>query len=293
MGAPKCGTTSLYFYLREHPEIFMSVPKEPLYFCKDLIDHKLRTKTEAEYLSFFAGAAGYSRVGEASTWYLYSSRAAAEIKQFAPEARIIIMLRKIPDAIYSLHSQYLYLGNESVDDFTRALRLEPLRKQGKAIPEGAYFPRGLIYTEVFLYARQILRYLREFDREQIVFITLDELRQSAEQVYKTVLEFLGLESYPKPQFEKHNSNSRFKTEFMQEFVKKIPGDTKETIRDFLPVKPCMQALEDIRPLMVKNTTRPPMSDRLYRKLVDQSAAEVRRVEKLIDKDLSGWLAVDR
>jgi hypothetical protein len=98
VGAPKCGTTSLSEYLKQHPEIFMSEPKEPHFFGTDLESYWggrfERYRDVHKYLSLFANVQDEIRVGEASPWYLYSKRAAEEIKQFNPASRIIILLRR-------------------------------------------------------------------------------------------------------------------------------------------------------------------------------------------------------
>src|SRR5436190_21521408 len=103
VGAPKCGTTAMYEFLKQHPQIFMT-RKEVDFFGSDLY-MKERIRDESAYLQLFAAATDEFRVGEGSVWYLYSKRAAAEIKRFVSDARIIIQLRDPTDMIYSLHSE--------------------------------------------------------------------------------------------------------------------------------------------------------------------------------------------
>src|SRR5579872_3244504 len=91
VGAPRCGTTAMFDYLGKHPEIFGAALKEPHFFGSDIAYP--RRPTLERYLSYFVGANGEKRVGEASTSYLFSKLAAAEIKEFSPSSRIIIMLR--------------------------------------------------------------------------------------------------------------------------------------------------------------------------------------------------------
>ena len=134
VGAPKCGTSALYEYLGAHPEIFMSPYKEPHFFGSDLQQRWRPTKSQ--YFSCFAKARDEKRVGEASVHYLYSKCAAAEIKEFCPEARIIIMLRDPVEMLYSLHSQSIFSGNEVINDFEEALEAEADRKLGRRIPRG-------------------------------------------------------------------------------------------------------------------------------------------------------------
>src|SRR5215471_2980035 len=91
VGAPKCGTTAIFDYLAQHPEVFLA-PKELHFFGSDL-NYPTRKVNEVEYLKWFESAKEERRVGEASVWYFYSQLAPQEIKQFSPDARIIISLR--------------------------------------------------------------------------------------------------------------------------------------------------------------------------------------------------------
>ncbi len=289
VGAPKCGTTSMYYYLQNHPDIYMSVPKEPLYFGSDLENHRLKTRNRKEYLGFFAGSAGHKKVGEASTWYLYSHSAAREIKQFSPTAKIIIMLRKIPEAMYALHSQYLYTGNENVESFKQALELEAQRAKGDRLPPGTYFPDGLLYSQVYRYARQIKRYFREFGRENVLIIPLEEMKEDVSAVYRRVLNFLGLHEFPSTRFKRYNSNCRLKSDLLQELVQWVPGETKQQLREVLPVRSCMEAWRKLEPAMVNYFSRPPMSFELQKELLEITRSEVNTLEELLDRDFSHWL----
>ena len=136
VGAPRCGTTTLYHYLRQHPNIFMSGYKEPHYFGKDLRKNKKLYFTNKEkYLDLFTKGLGKKAIGEASSYYLFSSLAPKEIFQFNPRAKIIILLRQPTELLYSYHSQLLYLGDECEKDFYKALNLENCRKKGKHLPD--------------------------------------------------------------------------------------------------------------------------------------------------------------
>lgn len=105
VGAPKCGTTALSTYLSEHREVFLSDPKEPNYFCSDLPERQVVSQME-DYLTLFEGALdGHSVVMEASTWYLVSRVAVANIMEFEPRARLIVMVRNPIDLVHSLHWQ--------------------------------------------------------------------------------------------------------------------------------------------------------------------------------------------
>jgi hypothetical protein len=114
VGAPKCGTTALYEYLQPHPRIFLSRIKEPHYFARDLGSYP-RIKTAQEYAGIFAESTSeHLALGEASVYYLRSAVAIPLIREFNPAARLIAMFRNPVDMVYSLHSQLLYVSEETV-----------------------------------------------------------------------------------------------------------------------------------------------------------------------------------
>ena len=103
IGAARSGTTSLYCYLKEHPQVFMSSPKEPHYFVplEDRVhagpgDQVSRSRLAArdinQYQSLFQGASSEKALGEASVWYLYHPEAAKRIKETLPGAKLIVVL---------------------------------------------------------------------------------------------------------------------------------------------------------------------------------------------------------
>ncbi len=159
VGAPKCGTTALYEYLRPHPNIFMPELKEPHFFAKDLGTYP-RIKTLEDYTGLFAGSTPeHLRVGEASVYYLRSSVAIANIHGFNPDARIIAMFRNPVDMVYSLHSQLLYWSEEIEPDFETAWRLQERRSQGLQLPPHSRGSFLLQYAQVGRFGTQTDRLL--------------------------------------------------------------------------------------------------------------------------------------
>ena len=106
VGAPKCGTTAWFEYLRTHPDIFFPPVKESCYFALDLPNFRL-TRTEADYAKLFAGAGNKRIIGEASAMYLFSSTAAEAIHAHNPRSKILIFLREQEEYLPSLHTHFL------------------------------------------------------------------------------------------------------------------------------------------------------------------------------------------
>jgi len=201
IGAPKCGTTSLYEYLKGHPEIYMSVAKEPRYFQPDFTGpgsaHDLHYGDDADrYLKLFEGAGDEKRLGEASAGYIYSEAAPRLIRDFQPDAHIIVMLRNPVEMIYSLHNQRVASGREDIADFAAAVAPEPAGRRS------LYLDRGR-------FGSHLPRWLDTFGRERVHVIIFEDMVRQPEATFRRVLEFLGVDpDYQPPSFAAHNTSHR-------------------------------------------------------------------------------------
>src|SRR5829696_5300628 len=126
VGAPKCGTTAWVEYLRTHPDIFFPNTKEDCFFALDLPGFRF-IQTEAEYSKLFAGSHGARVIGEASAMYLFSNAAADAIRNYNPDAKILIFLREQEEFLPSLHNQFLREFSEEIEDFETVWRLSGRR----------------------------------------------------------------------------------------------------------------------------------------------------------------------
>src|SRR5262249_57982556 len=118
-------------YLGEHPDIFISPAKEPLFFCTDQPHHESwRVSDPDRYLALFTPGAGRRWRGEGSVWYLVSTVAARRIKDECPDARIIILLRNPVDMVFSLHAQFRFSANENIRRFEAAYAAQAARSKG-------------------------------------------------------------------------------------------------------------------------------------------------------------------
>jgi hypothetical protein len=206
VGHAKSGTTALYEMLRAHPQIFMPDFKEPMFFARnwDAPAHAAdqprrfdqtgrRSETLEDYLSLFEPAEPDQRVGEASTFYLWSALAPGRIAAARPDARIIAILREPASFIASLHMQMLQNQAESERDLLRAIALEPSRRAGRDIPAHAYWPEALMYTERVRYTEQLERYHAAFGRARVLTLIYDDFRAENEATVRQVLRFLDVD----------------------------------------------------------------------------------------------------
>jgi hypothetical protein len=291
VGAPKCATTSMYEYLKQHPEIFMPKKKEPHFFGTDIVTPSKYIRDKNEYLSLFAEAQDERRVGEASVWYLYSELAAAEIKAFCPSARIIIMLRNPVDMIYSLHSEFLYHGQEEIEDFGSALEAEEDRKRGLHIPGNCthYSAKIFFYREVARYTSQIQRYLDVFGRENVHIIILDDLRRRIAQIYREMLRFLDVSPKFQPDFRIINSSKALRNKTLQNFLNNPPR-LVHVVAKSLTLPAVRQILiSKLLRLNRRHDCRRPMAPELRQRLQEEFTPEVESLSELLCRDLTHWI----
>ena len=208
VGAPKSGTTSLYEYLKDHPQVFMSVVKEPNYFAPDLADPRDRMlhypRDEKAYLSLFADAGGALRSGEASVRYLYSTVAPGLIRAASPDALIVIMLRNPIEMAHSLYLHMVAAGIEDAGSFAEALQAEEDRHRGVGIPPRMN-PRLSTYSDRARYGAQLPRWLEAFGRDRVHTIVFEDFVLDPAGDFRRLLTSLGVDpDYRPSEFVAHN-----------------------------------------------------------------------------------------
>lgn len=218
IGAPKCGTTSLAKYLGEHPQIFISSPKEPHYFSTDL---KTRTAVLglSQYAKCFKSAnQQYRAVGEASTSYLYSEVALANILKMNSEAKFIVLLRNPIDLVYSLHTELVSGLAEDETDFINAWKQQELRSQGRKIPFGCFTPWALQYKSMGMLGEHVEKAIATVGRERLLVLLLEDLSRDTRAAYREALEFLGVDDNGRDYFPRLNESKSIENHFLVSLV---------------------------------------------------------------------------
>lgn len=215
VGHPRTGTSALHNVLNQHPDIFMSIPKEPIYFAKDLhaesdLFHKkakfFHFRDEVQYLKIFNPIKRQQIAGESTSVYLYSKVAAREILRFNPEAKIIMMFREPVSWLGSYHAKACQILGEDQPNFSEALKLEEERKRGHFLSKKVMALSLLFYTEFLRYRLQIERYTSIFNPANIKIIIYDDYRSDNQKIFGEVLQFLDLDREFAPQFKKLNAS---------------------------------------------------------------------------------------
>lgn len=291
VGAPKCGTTALYAYLRAHPSIFAPM-KELHYFSQDFPRYG-RFKSRPEYLALFEGAEAEGKiVGDASVFYLYSEVAIRNIAAANPAAKVIIMLRDPVEMAPALHRQKVVSLDEDVGDFAAAWQLQESRARGDRVPRRCREPKHLQYQQVCSFAPQLERVAQHLPREQVRIVVFEEFARDPLAAYREILSFLGLPDDGRNDFPKVNASHRWRWAPMMAVLRDVKGT-----RPYAMAKTAVNAL-GLRPGHAlkrwnkATAPRPPIDDRLRAELVEVFREDVRSTEGLIGRPLP-WLSSAR
>ena len=283
IGAPRCGTTAIYDFLRQHPDVYMPQRKEPVYFGSDLTKRHPYL-TEQRYLELFRGAEGSKRVGEATVWYLYSETAPREIAEFADDPRLVAMVRNPVDMMHSLHGLLRFTGNEDLS-FEDALDAEQDRALGRRLPANTRRPEGLQYRRCARYAEHLRRWIDVFGRERVHVIVFDDFRRDSLGVYRSLLEFLAVDPSFVPRMGVVNANKAPRSIRVQQAV------NTESFQRALWSLPGGAAHALWRAIMRSNSrvvARDAIDPGLRMRLNDEMADSVIDLGALLGRDLTHW-----
>lgn len=190
VGAQRSGTTSLYEYLRQHPNVFMSPKKETHYFSHDRVkvDADLYVSSESKYLELFAKAGRRQIIGEASPSYLWHPEAVGRIHAKQPHAKIIVILR---NPIARAYSQY----QMDLADGLPPIPFQELIVRDYSEGERVY-GTGHLYIDLGMYATQLERYWKVFGRGGVLVLSLNELHKEPYNLLSRLARFLGISGAP-------------------------------------------------------------------------------------------------
>jgi hypothetical protein len=238
VGAPKCGTTSLYHYLKQHPQIFLPARKELHYFSFHFMEQLLAgpgdrnilttsCRTFEDYLAYFAPARGELALGDISPSYFYFTDVCKEMHERLGNPRIIVMLR---DPVQKAFSQYMHLIRDSREtlDFNSALAAEPSR-----IAQG--YSAMWRYAESSLFTRRTRRFLQEFGRERVKVVLFDDLVHAPSETLADIFRFLGVDASVRVSHEStYNRSGVPRSRWMANIISK-PNLVTSMARKVLPL----------------------------------------------------------
>jgi hypothetical protein len=214
IGAQRCGTTSLFKYLSQHPDVYPSFPKEIHFFTNNyqrglnwyrshfpiVQNNKKKTgRANKEYIT-----------GEATPYYLAHPHAARRIKTTVPDARLIVLLRNPVERAYSHYHHEVRMGVEPLS-FEAAIQAEEVRldKELERMLEDesyrSFNHQHYSYLSRGIYADQIQCWMDYFAPESILILNSDHLSSNPSGTVRQVTDFLELRNWDRIDYRKYHA----------------------------------------------------------------------------------------
>lgn len=289
IGAMKAATTSLYTYLKQHPDIFMTKVKEPMFFnnfnqitdFKVLANKSKKVNSLLDYFSMFSSVKNESAIGEASPAYIYNEKAPYLIKEHLPDVKIIAILRQPTDRAYSNFLHTKRADRENVNSFEQAIKIEKERISDNWSPLYHYIQKGF-------YSVQLKRYYNLFPKENIKVYLFEDVVKNPKETLKDIFKFLNVDENIEIDVSKKSNVSGTPKGILGFTLKKMRYYNlmpKFAISDYLPTVMVNLLFKSVYKDAEKldSVLRKELTDKYYRE-------EILKLEKLIDKDLSNWLS---
>lgn len=291
IGAQKSGTTAIYAYLAQHPQVFMSEIKEPGFFAfegqkadfagpGDAKAERYRVRDLTRYRNLFRDVTGRIRVGEGSNVYLYVPQSPGRIRSYVPDAKLIAVLRDPVDRAYSAYRHLVRDGREPLGSFEDALAAEPARIAANWHPHWHHRQRGFYYA-------QLKRYYDLFTRDQIAVYTYDEFKANPREVLRSIFLFLGIDPDFAPDMSvRHNVSGLPKSRLLHAVLVR-PSGARDFIKRLLPVGPRRR----LRAALMRQNivaSEPKVAVETRRALREDYWEDILKLETLLDRDLSAW-----
>jgi hypothetical protein len=283
IGAAKSGTTSLHWYLTEHPAVFMTSVKDPAYFAygvdadgrllwgnPDL--HIFPIKSLSEYERLFADAGNAAAIGEASTTYLECPQSAARIRELLPGARILCSLRHPVERAYSDYLMYLR---------SRGRRFDPARE---LTATSMWARPDSHWMQVGRYHEQLSRYYDAFPRDQICVLLFDDLNRSPQRFVRDTYQFLNVDPAFVPDIETPHAAGGIPASLMLENL--FMRGTRSAIKPWVP-KRAANWLRRLRGRSMRQAPRLPAD--LKQELTGHFRDDIAKTSELIGRSLQHWL----
>jgi len=283
IGAPKCGTTSLYEWLSFHPNIYMPY-KEVHWFNQDHGGGVVSSQTEYNSLFDQVGDQYISALGEASVWYLYSQVAVKNICAYNENAKFIVMVRNPLEMAVSLHDQLYHMAMEDVYDFKDAWNLQEIRSKGLKIPSLCEDPKFLQYGPVCSLGEQVERLYDIVNQKNILVLLLDDFKENPRREYLKVLSFISVPDDGRVNFPVLNSAKTVRF-FM---LAKIVG-TIAKIKTTFGIRRGVGGLRLLNSLNKKAKPRKSLDPFMFNEMAQYFESDVKKLGDLINRDLSDWL----
>lgn len=289
IGAAKAGTTSLYHYLAQHPDIFMTPRKETNFFALEGQTPQFQgpgdedinapsITTLAAYRRQFDGATDEKIRGEASPLYLYHEDAPRRIAHYVPHAKLVAVLR---DPVARAYSHFMFmtrLQREPLPRFEAALEDEDRRVARR-------WEWSWHYKRVGFYHAQLSRYVERFPAHQLRIYLYEDFRNHPHRLLRDLFTFLDVDPSFEPDMTyRYGFSGAPRSTLLNRLLRASP--LRRLARTLLPPAPRRRIGRAIARF---NTVKPPLSDETRQALRETYRTDLLKLQALLGRDLSDWL----
>jgi hypothetical protein len=291
IGPARCATESLFSYLKQHPQIYMSPVKETNYFVyyghereyygpgDEKALQGCRVPNLKLYQEQFGAVTDEIAIGEASPWYIYRPEVPERIHHDLPTAKVIAMLRNPIDRAYSAFGLLRLSNREPVTDFLTAFNLESQRIDAGWEPLWHYKSMGMYYE-------QVKRYYDRFDRSQTKIYIYDDFEVAPHAILRDIFQYLGVDDEFCPDISVRLNQSYVPKNDRVHSAVVGPSLLKSVFKPFLP----RRARERLKTSVVELAVgRSGLSPEVREQLVPIFRDDILKLQELIGRDLSSWL----
>lgn len=287
VGVARCGTTSLSRYLSQHPDITFGKIKEPKYITyasgvrnfngpQDNTVFNQVIKTEKEYIGNYAGFSA-RLVGDASSdTFYYHNKTVPFIRDKFGDIPIIIVLRNPVERAHSAYNNLIRDSREHLS-FVEGIRVEKERIEKR-------YDWMWYYTNGSKYAEGLEAFKEHFSNVKVILN--DDLKGEIDNTLKGLLSFLGVqdESFDFDTSIKYSTSGKSKFGFFNRLIsrKSLFYPLRQLIIRFVP----RFVLEK---LAAKMLVKSELSSNMYSELQKSFYQDIKKTERMIGRDLSGWL----
>lgn len=297
IGAGKSGTTSLYMYLRQHPEIFLPRVKEPNFYGYENrspqdfgealgeVRHFTESITDFDsYIELFRNALPGQLKGEMSNTYMYHDQAPERIKHYNPGMKLIAILRQPAERLYS---RYLHLAREN--------RLPTRHFADCKNKNSIWWKRNDLISEGFYY-RNLKPFYAHFPAENIRVYLYETLNTNASGVLQDIFRFLNVSADFKPDLDgRFNQSGIIKNQFLNRIYGQN-GLITSGFKALFPMSIVDKAKRNyyiqkaVNNLRGSNLRRPKADPEVLNWLTREVYADdIRHLEKMLNQNLNHWL----
>jgi hypothetical protein len=289
LGVAKAGTTSLYHYFRQHPQVAVASVREPKFlfyagYLRNPVERSLRNvtvRTQAQYEALFSGKGQFpARVDISPVYFAYPDQTILGIKQYVPEAKLIVIYRQPVDRAYSAYVMHVREGQEPIRDFVKAVEVE---EAFLPRPEG----RRRNYLGGSWYAARTRKYLDAFPRDQMHFLLYDDFVSDPAGFMRSIYHILGVEPDALPEkMIRHNAGAWPKYSALHRLLA-LRSRLPQGLRTMIPSGIRQRAFSVIR--AASYGAPPTLDPGLRKELTGRFRADILELQSLIGRDLSSWL----